>query len=585
MPITNHDSSNETLIYTDFDPTGLTDKQDLQPVISSIADTLTGLGEITPVDIYKIVGNSTLTDGGSLGAYLNIFMVYIEEFRKKGSLDKKEVGVLYGKAMELASSNALSIELSTNESIIAKAKAVSDLALVMSKTNESSAQNAATTVDIAKSIYEYNNILPLTRLSLEEDIVHKHIQHEISSITKATATYNLETTLPAQTLGINAKTSETNANVSLIGTNEDLVDENILTSKYHLSNTLPKNLLKIIADTDLVGTNEDLVDENILTSKYHLANTLPKNLLKIIAETNLIGTNEDLVDENILTSQYHLSNTLPKNLLKVIAETNLIGTNEDLVDENILTSKYHLSNTLPKNLLKILAETSLIGTNEDVAAQRVLNETKQVAIETYRLNTILPAEVAKLIADTAVVGKNEDILDLQISDVIPAEVDKLEQEVVTATQQALIAAEQLDIAKEELNIKKYQLLTVLPSQVAKTDADTALVSADKLIKNAYRTNVQPQEALIAAAKAVQERINAGIVGTGTPLPTARINQLEKQTELYTRQESAYDDNKFQKLLDTQINYNALIFADDPNPQALTVCTNSSISSTYASLLS
>ena len=46
--------------------------------------------------------------------------------------------------------------------------------------------------------------------------------------------------------------------------------------------------------------------------------------------------------------------------------------------------------------------------------------------------------------------------------------------------------------------------------------------------------------------------------------------MDAQKDLYTRQKDAFDDNKYQKLLEAQMNYNGMIFQDATDPDVLNV---------------
>lgn len=56
------------------------------------------------------------------------------------------------------------------------------------------------------------------------------------------------------------------------------------------------------------------------------------------------------------------------------------------------------------------------------------------------------------------------------------------------------------------------------------------------------------------------------------LPTIGVQKevLEAQKELYIRQKEAFDDNKYQKLFEAQLNYNGMIFQDATDPDVLNV---------------
>lgn len=60
--------------------------------------------------------------------------------------------------------------------------------------------------------------------------------------------------------------------------------------------------------------------------------------------------------------------------------------------------------------------------------------------------------------------------------------------------------------------------------------------------------------------------------------------LDTQKGLYTRQTQAFDDNKYQKLLDSQLNYNGMIFQDATNPDVLNVALENKVNDVFNKLI-
>jgi hypothetical protein len=101
------------------------------------------------------------------------------------------------------------------------------------------------------------------------------------------------------------------------------------------------------------------------------------------------------------------------------------------------------------------------------------------------------------------------------------------------------------------------------------------------IKAYYRLNIQPIEKSIADWKEDQERVNAGNGDLGESLPAKKLEQLAKQTELYERQRLSYDDTKYLRLLETQVNFAGIIFADSDTPDPLSgFADNNAVDNTY-----
>jgi hypothetical protein len=60
--------------------------------------------------------------------------------------------------------------------------------------------------------------------------------------------------------------------------------------------------------------------------------------------------------------------------------------------------------------------------------------------------------------------------------------------------------------------------------------------------------------------------------------------LESQKALYTRQKESFDDNKFQKVLETQIAYHQMTYADNPTPIVPDMILNNAVMDVFNKIL-
>lgn len=56
--------------------------------------------------------------------------------------------------------------------------------------------------------------------------------------------------------------------------------------------------------------------------------------------------------------------------------------------------------------------------------------------------------------------------------------------------------------------------------------------------------------------------------------------LEAQKDLYIRQKNAFDDNKYQKLFEAQLNYNGMVFQDADTPDVLDVALENKVNDVF-----
>ena len=62
--------------------------------------------------------------------------------------------------------------------------------------------------------------------------------------------------------------------------------------------------------------------------------------------------------------------------------------------------------------------------------------------------------------------------------------------------------------------------------------------------------------------------------------TQQLRVLEAQEALYTRQKEAFDDNKYQKLFEAQLNYNGMVFQDADAPDILDVALEQKVNDVF-----
>jgi hypothetical protein len=65
--------------------------------------------------------------------------------------------------------------------------------------------------------------------------------------------------------------------------------------------------------------------------------------------------------------------------------------------------------------------------------------------------------------------------------------------------------------------------------------------------------------------------------------TQQLRVLEAQEALYIRQKEAFDDNKYQKLFEAQLNYNGMVFQDAENPDVLDVALEQKVNDVFNKL--
>lgn len=160
---------------------------------------------------------------------------------------------------------------------------------------------------------------------------------------------------------------------------------------------------------------------------------------------------------------------------------------------------------------------------------------------------------------------------------------------------------ELALKKEELKVR----LDVLQNEVDKTKEDARLAKESVRLAQAKRireygdATFDPDGNVIALSNRGLVYEQEQLVKKQIEQGTATVNKLkddlltaaeqrlsiEKQTELYQRQKEGFDDNKYQKLFDSQINAWGLMFSSGMLTEKPEIIASDKVSQLYTKLTS
>ena len=238
----------------------------------------------------------------------------------------------------------------------------------------------------------------------------------------------------------------------------------------------------------------------------------------------------------------------------------LIDTTLDVVKKQkelaaALTDEDSIYIRMKDTLVDLLEKGEIKGTDR----ARVVSETiAQMAVNLT--NTSLSTALAWQAQEKELALKKEE-LEVRL-DILQKEVDK-------AKEDARLAKESVRLAQAK-RIREYGDATFDP------DGNVIALSDEGL--------VYEQEQLV---KKQIEQGAATLTKMGDDLLTAAKQRLnvEKQTELYQRQIGGFDDNKYQKLFESQINAWGLMFSSGMLTEKPSIITGDKVSQLYAQLTS
>ena len=220
-----------------------------------------------------------------------------------------------------------------------------------------------------------------------------------------------------------------------------------------------------------------------------------------------------------------------------------------------LTDEDSIYIRMKDTLVDLLEKGEIKGTDR----ARVVSETiSQMAVNLT--NTSLTTALAWQAQEKELALKKEE-LEVRL-DILQKEVDK-------AKEDARLAKESVRLAQAK-RIREYGDATFDP------DGNVIALSDEGL--------VYEQEQLV---KKQIEQGTATLTKMADDLQTAAKQRLnvEKQTELYQRQKEGFDDNKYQKLFESQINAWGLMFSSGMLTEKPSIITGDKVSQLYAQLTS
>lgn len=210
---------------------------------------------------------------------------------------------------------------------------------------------------------------------------------------------------------------------------------------------------------------------------------------------------------------------------------------------------------MKETLVDLLEKGEIKGTDR----ARVVGETiSQMAVNLT--NTSLTTALAWQAQEKELALKKEE-LEVRL-DILQKEVDKAEED-------ARLAKESVRLAQAK-RIREYGDATLdLNGNVVALSDEGLVYEQEQLVKKQIEQGTASvnklQDDLLTAAK---QRLN-----------------LEKQTELYQRQKEGFDDNKYQKLFDSQINAWGLMFSSGMLTEKPSIITSDKVSQLYTQLTS
>ena len=366
----------------------------------------------------------------------------------------------------------------------------------------------------------------------------------------------------------------------------DLVKTEDEINEYRLNNMMPVELLTMQEQNTMLISQRTTVERERDKLDYEITVLLPDQHSQNLAAIAFQEKQSEKIDADITAIEFNIQQMLPAQLVQLGAETEQV---ESVTAKNV----YELTTLMPdqhllalQNIEKSTKEVELMTFDiEEVKPVELQNLTAQTAMTVaqqgkveYELQVLLPDEHTKNLKDIELADnqilkttKDIEVLDFQLSDMLPAQLEQMTAEIAQITMQISKTSADRDnvvyqtsftLPSQRENIiadttaKQYQATSVMPSQVANTESDT-------LLKEYTRTQILPIQRSLTQEQVESKRAETmntrtdGIQVTGT---------VGKQKDLYTQQISSYQRDSESKvarmLVDTWITRKGI---DDGTP--------------------
>ena len=321
---------------------------------------------------------------------------------------------------------------------------------------------------------------------------------------------------------------------------DGVFDKLLQTFRIHLQEEFDKNRIvgKQYSDAFIqgyLGIERDAIELMLAKEKQALE-------IKLL-ESQIAGQEKQnqLIDAQIagivldnVAKDFNNTKMLPEQLAQIIKEN-------DILDVDRQTKGYNLDFILPAQLQNMLAEklqteaqTGLIGSNK-------LNVDKDTAVKGYQLTFMMPKELERVTAEVGLSQANKSKVEYEVARLLPAQLQNMtKQNNLLDAQAARTIAETADVTKGT-KLKDYQLGFVLPSEVARNEAESSRINADtdritmEVTKIPYE--IQMLQAALTKIPAEVALLNKQVtkIDKDIELQTAQISLELKQVDLAEKQ--------------------------------------------------
>ncbi len=321
---------------------------------------------------------------------------------------------------------------------------------------------------------------------------------------------------------------------------DGVFDKLLQTFRIHLQEEFDKNRIvgKQYSDAFIqgyLGIERDAIELMLAKEKQALE-------IKLL-ESQIAGQEKQnqLIDAQIagivldnVAKDFNNTKMLPEQLAQIIKEN-------DILDVDRQTKGYNLDFILPAQLQNMLAEklqteaqTGLIGSNK-------LNVDKDTAVKDYQLKFMMPKELERVTAEVGLSQANKSKVEYEVASLLPAQLQNMtKQNSLLDAQASRTIAETADVTKGT-ELKDYQLGFVLPSEVARNEAENLRINADtdriamEVTKIPYE--IQMLQAALTKIPAEVALLNKQVtkIDKDIELQTAQISLQLKQVDLAEKQ--------------------------------------------------
>ena len=143
--------------------------------LDNIIDSINPLG--VKVEVSQLLGESSLLNGGLFGQALRLLRVHLEDMKDRNELSEDMAGEIYGKLMSDTFTGSVDFLFKNEQLTISDREASAKLISSLQEVKKYDLDFEKSQIERQKIQFELNELMPIEREKMIEDVEFLHLKH------------------------------------------------------------------------------------------------------------------------------------------------------------------------------------------------------------------------------------------------------------------------------------------------------------------------------------------------------------------------------------------------------------------------